>query len=141
MAGETTPDTGAVADGDQPQQAQPSASAADVPDGASRADVAGSTRQSAHEGESLNARLIQAEKDIRRLKKLFSNHSHEVAEEHHDAQPTTSEATPTEATSDAATPAIGEKPPKLTASHLEEKQQARQQYFRRIHRQKRRTHD
>jgi hypothetical protein len=71
------------------------------------------------------------------MRKLFTNHSHSHEEDTPPApasSASTAEVVDSKPEEGAVTPAIAEKPPVETASHLEEKQRANSGYFRRAHR-------
>lgn len=71
---------------------------------------------------------------MRQMRRLFTNHSHSQEEEAPPPSPSQPEVVQSNPEEGAVTPAIAEKPPVETASHLEEKQRARSGYFRRAHR-------
>lgn len=71
---------------------------------------------------------------MRQMRKLFTNHSHSHEEETPPPSASPAEVVDSKPEAGAVTPAIAEKPPVETASHLEEKQAARSGYFRRAHR-------
>jgi hypothetical protein len=68
------------------------------------------------------------------MRRLFSNHSHAAEEETPPVAPSQPEVVDSQPEAGAVTPAIAEKPPVETASHVEEKQRQNRLPFRRVHR-------